>query len=330
MSESLPVANEHRLIAKIQEWTNSSHIGDDCAILGGQALASVDSLVEGTHFKLTTTSLEDLGWKSVAVNLSDIAAMAGRPRYILVSVGMPEYIGEAELEQLYRGISDCASQYRVKVAGGDLTKSPVLFLSITVIGSVHEEGHLERSGAQAGDVVVVTGDFGASAAGLDQLSRQSAKGQSSFTKSQSNYLTERHRRPLPRLCESWALVRKSGSRGALMDTSDGLADALVQICRASNVGMNIDIEKVPVHQETVAAAREAGVDPLDWVLYGGEDYELVACVDKSTWQRLADSQHNPFTEIGSVTDTGRIAFMRGEKQDAGLSLTLEKCYQHLG
>lgn len=349
MSESLPAANEHRLIAKIAEWANSSHIGDDCAILGGQTLASVDSLVEGTHFRLTTTSLADLGWKSVAVNLSDIAAMAGRPRYILVSIGMPEYIDEAGLEQLYRGISDCASQYRVKVVGGDLTKSSVLFLSITVIGSVHEEGRLERNGARAGDVVIVTGDFGASAAGLDELSRQSAAGQSSFTKSQSNYLTDRHRRPLPRLCESWALVRKSGSRGALMDASDGLADALVQICRASSeasrhaksvnraagsgrpsaIGMSIDIEKVPVHQETVRAAREAGVDPLDWVLYGGEDYELVACVEPGTWERLKESQHNPFAEIGTVTDTGRIAFTRGGKQDAGLSLTLEKCYQHL-
>lgn len=338
MSESLPVAHEHRLIAKIQKWTNSSHIGDDCAILGGQTLASVDSLVEGTHFKLSTTSLTDLGWKSVAVNLSDIAAMAGRPRFILVSLGMPEYLGEAGLEQLYRGISDCASQYRVKVAGGDLTRSPVLFLSITVIGAVHEEGRLERSGARPGDVVLVTGDFGASAAGLYELGRQDTAGLSSFIKSQSNYLTDRHRRPLPRLCESWALVRNSGSRGSMMDASDGLADALVQICRASSsvagsgagIGMSIDIEKVPVHQETVRVAREAGVDPLDWVLYGGEDYELVACVGKSAWERIADSPHNPFTEIGTVTDTGRIAFTRGEKQDAGLSLTLEKCYQHLG
>src|SRR5262249_26960157 len=172
-------------------------------------------------------------------------------------------------------------------------------------------------------------DFGASAAGLDRLSRLVAEDSGSFTKSQSGYLLDRHRRPLPRLCESWALVRKSGRRGALMDASDGLADALVQICRASRVGMTIDIEKVPVHQETLTAARQAGVDPLDWVLYGGEDYELVACADKNTWESLRSSQDNPFTEIGVVNDSGRIDFTRGGKQDPGLNLTLEKCYQHL-
>ncbi|MGD9680963.1 MAG: thiamine-phosphate kinase [Candidatus Obscuribacterales bacterium] len=283
---------EYALIEAIKEWTGSCYIGDDCAVLPGQELVSCDTLVEGVHFKLDTTSLFDLGFKAVAVNLSDIAAMAGRARFLLVSVSWPESLPLCDLEELYRGMNECARAYRCRVAGGDFTGGPVLSISVTVLGTTHEDGCLLRSTAEPGDVVVVTGDFGASRAGLEAL----GAGWDDF-----DYCVNRHCKPLPRLCESWAMVRKTGNRGALMDASDGLADALFQIARDSNVLMEVELSKVPVHHETVAAARRAAADPLDWALYGGEDYELVGCLSENTWRQ--GQKALPFIAIGKVRET---------------------------
>jgi len=327
---------EHRLVDKIKEWTGSNHIGDDCAILAGGLLVSIDSLAEGTHFSLETTSLVDLGWKSAAVNLSDIAAMAGRPRYLLVSLGFSQALSEPDLAQFYEGLTDCARQYRVKVVGGDLVKSPHLAITVTVLGDAHEHGILRRDGAKPGDVVVVTGDFGASAAGLHVLTNETrraygeAKHILEWQKHQPSYCVNRHRRPFPRLCEGWALNRAARGEGALMDASDGLADALVQIALASSVRLAVDLKKVPVHQETLETAKKAGRDPLDWVLYGGEDYELVACISEDSWKRLCDTEHNPFTAIGVVEEnasaTSPVTITLDGKPGPELDLT--KCFQH--
>ena len=349
-SETSMQTAEQRLVARIKDWTASRYIGDDCAILPGGQLVSVDSLAEGTHFSLETTSLADLGWKAAAVNLSDIAAMAGRPRHLLISLGFPATIVEAQIEQFYAGFVDCANSFRVKIAGGDLIKAPIMSISVTVIGDAHEHGVMKRSGAKPGDVVVVTGDFGASAAGLHLLmEQQKTSGATQFHErlaaaNARSYCINRHRRPFPRLCESWALNRSARGEGALMDASDGLADALSQIAWASQVSIKVDLEKVPVHQETAETAKKAGIDPLDWVLYGGEDYELVACVSEESWQKIRDANgaNNPFTAIGVVEDGfasgGTVAdnSMDLEKSvvtlmigtTPGPQLDLRKCFQH--
>lgn len=291
---SLKKNQEHALIEKIKDWTGSRRIGDDCAVLPGGALASVDTLVDGVHFRTGSISFRDLGWKAVAVNLSDIAAMAGRPRNILVSLSAPTSLTERALAELFRGISECARSYRVEVAGGDLTGGPVLSLSITVLGEVHEQGVLLRSGARPGDLLVCTGDFGASAAGLHLQEAGEWGGQAS-------YVIERHCRPEPRLCEAWALLRACKGRGALIDSSDGLADAVIQLAVASRVSIVIEAEKVPVHQECIEIAGLAGLDPLDWALYGGEDYELVGCIDNDSYKVLESyGKLNPFHVIGFV------------------------------
>lgn len=291
---SLKKNQEQELIEKIKDWTGSRRIGDDCAVLPGGALASVDTLVDGVHFRTGSISFRDLGWKAVAVNLSDIAAMAGRPRHILVSISAPASLAERELAELYQGISDCARAFRVEVAGGDLTGGPVLSLSITVLGEVHEQGVLLRSGARPGDLLVCTGDFGASAAGLFLLEQGECGAQAS-------YFIERHCRPQPRLCEAWALLRACKGRGALIDSSDGLADAVIQLAIASGVSIVIEAEKVPVHQECIEIAGLAGLDPLDWALYGGEDYEVVGCIDNDSYKVLeSQGEYNPFRVIGSV------------------------------
>lgn len=310
---------EHRLVERIKSWTGSRHIGDDCAILPTGLLVSTDTLVEETHFRLETTSLIDLGWKAVAVNLSDIAAMAGRPRHLLISVGFPPSMSEQSMEALYSGFLDCANQYRTRIVGGDLVKARDLTIGVTVLGDAHEHGVLTRQGARVGDLIVVTGDFGASAAGFHLL-------EAGFSEMKPSYCVTRHRRPLPRLCESWALNRAATGRGALMDASDGLADALVQIGRCSNVAMHVDLRNVPVHDETLETAQKAGRDPLDWLLYGGEDYELVACISKESWQKLNGFDHNPFKAVGIVEEGQGVFFNYGEK--SGPQLDLDKCFQH--
>jgi thiamine-monophosphate kinase len=309
---------EHRLVQRIKSWTGSRYIGDDCAILPSGLLVSMDTLVEGTHFRLETTSMADLGWKAIAVNLSDIAAMAGRPRHLLISVGFPKTMSESVIEALYSGITECANAYRARIVGGDLVRSRDLTISVTVLGDAHEHGVLTRGGAKDGDIVVVTGDFGASAAGLIQLEESSP--------AQNGYCVRRHRRPIPRLCESWALNRASSGNGALMDASDGLADALFQIARASNVSIRVDLKKVPVHDETMETAQKAGRDPLDLMLYGGEDFELVACISEASWKNLNGFDHNPFKAIGTVESGQGLSFSYGDQ--SGPQLDLDKCFQH--
>jgi len=306
---------EQELIEAIKGFVGDSFIGDDCAVLPGQMLATSDSLVEGTHFLLPRTTAADLGWKAIAVNLSDIAAMAGRPRHILIDLSMPADFPGRLFRSLFQSMSECARTYRTTIVGGDLTRGALLTISVTALGEVHERGCLRRSGARPGDIVAVTGDFGASAAGLFVLEH----GLGGYP-----HCRQRHCRPLPRLCESWALVRQTGSRGALMDASDGLADALIQVARASRVGMEIELDAVPVHRETVALAKLACVDAYRWALYGGEDYELVAAIPPSVWSDWQQAPDNPFQAIGAVTDSGRVVV----KGDAERELDPSQSFQH--
>lgn len=318
------LTGEQKIIDSIKSWVGGNLIGDDCALIGSQMLVSTDALVEGTHFRRDLMTLSEIGWKAVAVNLSDIGAMAGRPRYLFVTVCAPSDFAHNDFRRLYEGISDCARQYRLTVAGGDITAGDKLMLSLTVIGDVHENGCLTRSGAKPGDVVIATGDFGASRAGLWQL-----LGGKGGKKKNASHTLSKHVRPLPRLCESWALVRKAGSMGALMDASDGLADALVQLARASSVGLMVELGSVPIHEETRKVAAEAGVDPVEWALYGGEDYELVGCIDANVWGewRKEGSKDNPFVPIGIVTDGRSIDLTRhGSPAPA---LDMKKSFQHI-
>lgn len=280
-------------------------------------------MVEGTHFSPSWTSFRDIGWKACAVNLSDIAAMGGRPRHIVVALTIPTDFKRVDLRDFYRALVECAQTYRAQVVGGDLTRGPAFIINVTVLGHVHENGCLTRTGARCGDVVVATGDFGASAAGLWLLQQ----GCDTPTRKQYSYCLERHEHPLPRLCESWALVRNTGNRGALMDTSDGLADALVQVARQSKVAMDIDYEAVPVHEQTREIARQAGVSLDDWVLYGGEDYELVGTLSPQVWQKLQDQPDNPFVCIGKVTTGAGVKVRSHDRGD--LTIDLSKCFQQV-
>ena len=318
-------SREHSIIRQIKEWTGSKFIGDDCALLPGQQLATTDSLVEGTHFLTSISSYEDIGWKSVAVNLSDIAAMGGYPEHLLVGISLPPSFTREQFTRLYTGIVDCANTYKTRIVGGDLTSAPQLTLSLTLLGSWHENGCLKRSGARPGDLVIVTGDFGASAAGLWYLQNETSAEQSRrplFVRT-----CNAHRRPVPRLSEGWALVKRADSRGALMDASDGLADAICQIADASKASIEVDLELVPIHEETRELATLAGVDVYNWCLYGGEDYQLVGCVRQEIWDNYSNELSPSFTPIGRVVE-GRGVKLKVGSTD-GPAVELSKTFQQI-
>jgi thiamine-monophosphate kinase len=324
------LSNEQKLIEDIRSKIGNRFIGDDCAKLPGNLLVTSDTLVEDTHFILEQEKarLESLGWKSMAVSLSDIAAMAGHPRYALVAITMPDKLSRRSFAHLYNGLVECCKHYKTAIVGGDITKGALLSITTTIIGEVNQNGCLLRNGAKIGDVVIVTGDFGASKAGLKLLlDRDQAKINARAARRQFYACLSAHNRPVPRLAEAWALVNEIGSRGALMDASDGLADALAQISRKSNVGMRIDLDKIPIQVQTTALANLYKDEPLDWALYGGEDYELVACLSEEAWQVWCNKAKPPFQAIGKVTDTNEIELMFGKKE--GPRLDLARSFQHL-
>lgn len=324
---------EHKIIESISDWSESPYIGDDCAVLSDRLVTS-DTLVEGTHFLRSLMSLEDIGWKAAAVNLSDIAAMAGRPRHLIVSLTVFEGFARKDFKSFFRGLCDCARTYRAQLAGGDLTRGSCMSVTVTALGDANENGTIFRSGAREGDIVAVTGDFAASRAGLWALEAGEI---SEFKKSAFAHCLTKHCRPVPRLKEAWALAERVKGRGALMDASDGLADALVQIALKSGVGMEIDLEKVPVNDETRRAAeayfafteRDEGARAhalFDWVLYGGEDFELVACIPEEVFGKWTGDSC-PFTMIGRVTSGAEVMLKLNGKPFPEIDLS--QSFQHL-
>ncbi len=328
---------EQKLIAEIKSMVGAGgrFIGDDCAVLPDKLLVTTDTLVEQTHFNLDWTDLNELGWKAMAVNLSDIAAMAGIPKYALIVLSAPEKLYESrKIISLYEGLNNCAQHYKTLIVGGDITRSPHLVVTVTIIGQANDAGVLLRSGAKAGDAVLVTGDFGASHVALRLLQNSSAqnpaiKGSQSH-KSPYNHCLESFLTPKPKLAQAWQLVERIGSRGALMDTSDGLADALLQISQASKVGMEIDLKEIPIHEQTIKYAREIKADPLEFALYGGEDYQLLACLSMqewSAWQKGCPDIQNYFKQIGIVNDTSDIQLKSGNEK--AYKLDPNRIFQHI-
>jgi thiamine-monophosphate kinase len=249
-------------------------IGDDCAVLAGQGsdylLWTVDTLVEGVHFDLAYTSLSQLGWKSLAVNLSDIAAMGGDPGPALLSLGWPPARDRKGALIFAAGLAQAAREYGVAVIGGDTVASPQgLVVTVTLTGRVPGSQMLRRAGAGVGDLIFVTGPLGEAATGLEILRRGL-----SLPRDLKEALTEAHLRPRPHL-KAGRLLAQEALATALIDTSDGVATDLYHICQASGVGARLSAAAVPVSPRVAAAAPHLGCDPLDLALTGGEDYLLL-------------------------------------------------------
>jgi len=285
-------------------------IGDDASVWQGGSsiqMATVDSLVQDVHFTLATTPWEDLGWRAMAANLSDIAAMGGVPEYALVSLALP---GDTEVEDviaLYRGMIELAQRFNVVLAGGDTTSASLLMINITIFGSglsADKEQLLTRSSAAAGDKVAVTGNLGGSAAGLELL-RKSLTIKSEFAAD----LKKAFLRPYPRVAEGQILV-KNGIRTAI-DISDGLVADLGHICQMSRVGARVEVDRIPVHP---AARDYLGDRAMELALSGGEDYELLFTASAGVIDKARADISCPVTVIGEITaeNAGKVTLTDSE------------------
>jgi len=283
-----PASGEGALIARIAQRVGQASlpqpfhllhgIGDDTAVLqaGDQTLLwTADMLVEGVHFRVDWIDPASLGWKSLAVNLSDIAAMGGEPVGALLSVALPAEHTGAWLDALIEGLVSCAQTYGVALLGGDTNRAERVVIDVSVLGVVAGQPVL-RSGAQAGDWLLVSGALGGSCAGLHALMAGNA----------SAVDLAPHFRPTPRL-QVGMFARELGAT-AMMDLSDGLAADLPKLLRASAVGAVIDAAQVPVHPAAAHWAQAHGLDPVAFAIAGGEDYELLLAAPPRIAQQLLE------------------------------------------
>ncbi len=279
-------------------------IGDDTAVLqpGALVLATCDVQVEGVHFTRELCTPADVGWRALAVNLSDIAAMGGVPRYALVSLLIPPSAGSAALEDLYGGMAELARLHGVAVVGGNVSAtSGPLAVDVTLLGDA--ERAVLRRGARPGDKVWITGHAGKAAAGRFLLEHPDAAVPARET------LTAAYRRPVPRVAAGRALgnLARSGLVTAMIDTSDGTESDLLHLADASQVGVRLNAARLPVPAGLPEAARAAGVAVDAWTLGGGEDYELLftaaAAFDVSA-DEVAAAAGIAITRIGDVLPEG--------------------------
>lgn len=262
-------------------------VGDDAAVLqppsGEQLVVTTDVLLEGIHFNLQYTPLMHLGYKAVAVNLSDVFAMNARPVAITVTLGISQKFMVEQLEELYRGIRYACQEFDVDLVGGDTSASLTgLTISVTAMGFAKPEALCYRSGAKANELVCVTGNLGAAYCGLRVLELETSilnKQPDAKVKLEGyDFVIRRLLSPRPRQ-DAYLQLQAAGIKPtAMMDISDGLSSELLHICKASKVGCRIYPERLPIDQETFRVAEEYHLDPLLVAMNGGEDYELLFTV----------------------------------------------------
>jgi thiamine-monophosphate kinase len=279
-------------------------------------IVTTDMLVEGVHFSWDYCSPDDVGWRSVAVNLSDIAATAGIPTWVLVSIGVPQETDISMLSRIHEGIEACCKAYGAMVVGGDTVRSPITTVSVTILGRLPQQSQPGRRHlAQPGDLLVVSGPHGLSAAGLLAL-QHNLPGYA--------MLKEAHLRPRPQL----RLGQRVGqvlSRFAMMDSSDGLADAVLRLAEASQVDIVIDERRITHCPELLDLARQQSADPMDWVLYGGEDFQLVVTIAPETLGVFPELVPIGMVQPASHLNQGRAFLQTGN----AVSLIREgKTFQH--
>ena len=284
-------------------------IGDDAAAVTNRrdaSLITADLLIENQHFDLRWTSLRDLGYKSLAVNLSDIAAMGGVADYVILSLGIPPRLDSADIDAFYRGFATLGRECSVALVGGDTNAARQLIISVCVIGHALARP-VKRHGARPGDDIYVTGTLGDSALGLKFLRR--AKRTRGATNARARTLVMRHHRPTPRLAAG-ALLAQNGLATAMIDVSDGLVQDLGHICRASGIGATIHSDRLPL---SVAYRALCGKDGIGKALSGGEDYELLFCAhrrDRARVEKLSARAGVGITRIGAcIAGEPRVAVL---------------------
>lgn len=303
MTERALIARLRARVPAAPDWVLTG-IGDDAAVLaparGMVEVMTADALVEGIHFRRDWSSPADIGHKALAVNLSDLAAMGATPRAALLSLTLPASLPLDDFDALLDGFLALAAQTKTQLIGGNLTRSTAgLHIDVTLTGAVRPRRVLRRSGARAGDRLFVTGRLGAAAAGLAALAAGGDAWSSGASAPESPARAEAlalHRRPSPRL-RTGIVVANNRSASACMDLSDGLADAVQQICEASGCGADVDLTTVPVHPSAT----------LEQALTGGEDYELLFAVPR----RRTRLFHAAIKQAGEVDVTEIGVFTKG-------------------
>ncbi|MBR1550705.1 MAG: thiamine-phosphate kinase [Muribaculaceae bacterium] len=282
-------------------------VGDDCAVMhydGLETLVTTDLLLEGIHFDLTYVPLKHLGYKAVAVNLSDIYAMNGTPRQITVSLGVSKRFTLEHIEQLYAGMRIACEQYGVDIVGGDTSASVTgLIISITCLGTAPKDEIVYRNGARDTDLICVSGDLGAAYMGLQLLERERevSEGIKDFQPDFAGreYLIERQLKPEARRDVIDELRQLGVHPTAMMDVSDGLSSELLHICRNSRVGCRIYEERIPIDYQTAVMAEELNMNLVTAAMNGGEDYELLFTVPLTDHEKVA--QMKTARLIGRIT-----------------------------
>jgi thiamine-monophosphate kinase len=301
---------EFALIARLQRRVQGTEspqlvrgIGDDCAVLrpaaGIDLLLTTDTQAEGVHFRRAWATPQDIGWRCLAVNVSDIAAMGGVPLGAVIALSVPATLEVAFVEALYDGIQELALAYECPIIGGNVSKATEsLVITITVLGEVPSGQGVYRSGAQVGDEIWVTGDLGGAKAGLEVLHHAEA-----VAGLHTAGVLARYRRPRPRLREAQYL-RQRGVLHSLIDISDGLSSDLAHICEASGVGAQLNAAQIPVAEDVRQVAGVLQADPLAFALHGGEDFELCLTVPPdslaSLQQTFATQFHCPLVRVGTI------------------------------
>jgi thiamine-monophosphate kinase len=285
-------------------------LGDDASVVRGRgyAVTSVDTLVDGVHFRSGQLSPEQIGHRAVASALSDLAAMAAPAGEVYLALGLPPGTDSASALALVAGAQASAEQARATIAGGDVSSSATLTLTVTVVGWVADPGELVgRDGARVGDVVVVTGELGAAGAGLALLEGD-ADGATLSAQTRAA-LHERYARPAPRVAAGRALSQLGAT--ALIDISDGLATDARHLARRSGAQLELSLAKLPVAAGVADVAGQLGRDPAAFAATAGEDYELCACLSEAAlalvatqWARLDEGRLPPLSIIGRVLPGG--------------------------
>lgn len=291
--------NEKSLIQTIKSILKSGYIGDDCAYLKDLGIViTQDSLIEDIHFKRDFITPFQLGYKTAMVNISDVCASGAKPMYMTISLSLPNSVNENFVKEFYKGAKKASDD--IQIVGGDLTGSDKIYISATAIGTDKGRKISSRSNAKENYKIIVSGEHGSSAYGLNLLLNN---------KTEPEYFIKQHLMPVAQKEFSRQIAENSSEDYAMMDTSDGLADALIQIAQASKVTITVDTSKIP-HAPQV---------DMETVLYGGEDYQLVAAVPDSLLKKL-----DAYTIIGEVKN-GNTGLMIDGKIYTDID---EKLYKH--
>ncbi len=320
---------ESGLLARLQRFCPPGVVGDDGAMIDTHPdrslVVTTDVLVEGVHFSDRTTAAFDVGWRATAANLSDLAAMGATPLGITVGLSLPGEKLVSWVEEVYQGIDQCLKTYQTSLVGGDVCRSPVVSLAITAFGEVTPNRAIRRNLARPGDAIIITGGHGLSRGGLELLLNPSRG--NNLTPAERSQLIEAHQRPKPRL-DILPYLAKLPEQITIsgMDSSDGLADAVRQICWCSGVGAAIDLSTITIAPGLVKLAGDKTA--WEWMFYGGEDFELVLCLTQNCASNLVQELGENAAVIGEITASQGIQIVNPQNCATAKILNLNKGFQH--